>query len=149
MTLEEKLQNLPDSPGVYLMKDGKGYVIYVGKALSLWDRVRSYFQKGAMGEKTERLVPFQLDSLLDMNYHILKRKAVIMRATIKTADAHPARAAILKKLAKSTRAVTASTMLPFLKKKGATELTLLELRKRLSALKTPLSREIIAERGRG
>ncbi len=56
MTLEEKLQNLPDSPGVYLMKDVKGHVIYVGKALSLWNRVRSYFQKGAMGEKTEMLV---------------------------------------------------------------------------------------------
>jgi excinuclease ABC subunit C len=56
MTLEEKLQNLPDSPGVYLMKDSKGRVIYIGKALSLWNRVRSYFQKGAKGEKTEMLV---------------------------------------------------------------------------------------------
>lgn len=56
MTLEEKLQNLPDSPGVYLMKDAKGHVIYVGKALSLWNRVRSYFQKGAADEKTETLV---------------------------------------------------------------------------------------------
>ena len=56
MTLEEKLQNLPDSPGVYLMKDAKGHVIYIGKALSLWNRVRSYFQKGAKGEKTEMLV---------------------------------------------------------------------------------------------
>jgi excinuclease ABC subunit C len=56
MTLEEKLQNLPDSPGVYLMKDAKGRVIYIGKALSLWNRVRSYFQRGAKGEKTEMLV---------------------------------------------------------------------------------------------
>jgi excinuclease ABC subunit C len=56
MTLEEKLQNLPDSPGVYLMKDAKGRVIYIGKALSLWNRVRSYFQKGAKSEKTEMLV---------------------------------------------------------------------------------------------
>jgi len=56
MTLEEKLQNLPDSPGVYLMKDGRGRIIYIGKALSLWNRVRSYFQKGAKGEKTELMV---------------------------------------------------------------------------------------------
>ncbi len=56
MTLEEKLQNLPDSPGVYMMKDAKGHIIYIGKALSLWNRVRSYFQKGAKGEKTEMLV---------------------------------------------------------------------------------------------
>src|SRR5574342_271534 len=58
MTLEEKLQNLPDAPGVYLMKDAKGHVIYVGKAVSLKNRVRSYFQKGkgAKGEKTEIMV---------------------------------------------------------------------------------------------
>ncbi len=35
MTLEEKLRNLPDAPGVYLMKDAKGRVIYIGKAVSL------------------------------------------------------------------------------------------------------------------
>ncbi|MGE5174596.1 MAG: excinuclease ABC subunit UvrC [Betaproteobacteria bacterium] len=56
MTLEEKLQNLPDVPGVYIMKDAKGHIIYIGKAVSLWNRVRSYFQKGAKGEKTEIMV---------------------------------------------------------------------------------------------
>ena len=56
MTLDEKLQNLPDEPGVYLMKDSRGQVIYVGKAVSLLSRVRSYFQKGPKGEKTEMLV---------------------------------------------------------------------------------------------
>ena len=56
MTLEEKLQNLPDSPGVYLMKNAKGHVIYIGKAVSLKSRVRSYFQKGVKGEKTEIMV---------------------------------------------------------------------------------------------
>lgn len=39
--------NLPDSPGVYLMKDASGDILYIGKAGSLKDRVRSYFQKGA------------------------------------------------------------------------------------------------------
>ena len=43
----EKLKSLPDHPGVYLMKDKRGMVIYVGKAHSLRDRVRSYFHKGA------------------------------------------------------------------------------------------------------
>jgi excinuclease ABC subunit C len=56
MTLEEKLQNLPDAPGVYMMKDAGGHVIYIGKAVSLKSRVRSYFQKGAKGEKTELMV---------------------------------------------------------------------------------------------
>jgi excinuclease ABC subunit C len=56
MTLEEKLLHLSESPGVYLMKDEKGHVIYIGKALSLRNRVRSYFQKGSKGEKTEIMV---------------------------------------------------------------------------------------------
>ncbi len=41
--LAEKARQLPKSPGVYLMKDDKGRVIYVGKASSLRDRVGSYF----------------------------------------------------------------------------------------------------------
>jgi excinuclease ABC, C subunit len=42
--LAEKLSHLPDKPGVYLMKDGHGRIIYVGKAVNLKNRVRSYFQ---------------------------------------------------------------------------------------------------------
>mgnify|MGYP001153882577 FL=1 len=44
---EEQLKNLPDSPGVYLMKDKAGEIIYVGKAISLKKRVRQYFQSSA------------------------------------------------------------------------------------------------------
>ena len=43
--LEATLRNLPDRPGVYLMKDARGVVLYVGKAQSLRNRVRSYWQK--------------------------------------------------------------------------------------------------------
>lgn len=43
MTLKEKLQNLPTSPGVYQHKDATGKVIYVGKAKNLRNRVKSYF----------------------------------------------------------------------------------------------------------
>jgi excinuclease ABC subunit C len=42
--LLEKARSLPKTPGVYLMKDDKGRVIYIGKATSLRDRVCSYFQ---------------------------------------------------------------------------------------------------------
>jgi excinuclease ABC subunit C len=42
--LSEKAKGLPKAPGVYLMKDDKGRVIYVGKSASLRDRVGSYFQ---------------------------------------------------------------------------------------------------------
>lgn len=45
--LDSKLAHLPDQPGVYLMKNAQGDILYIGKALVLADRVRSYFQKGA------------------------------------------------------------------------------------------------------
>ena len=43
-TLNEKLQNLPLTPGVYQFKDINGKVLYVGKAKILRNRVRQYFQ---------------------------------------------------------------------------------------------------------
>ena len=45
--LQALLRNVPVRPGVYLMKDAAGAVIYVGKAAALKNRVRSYFQKSA------------------------------------------------------------------------------------------------------
>ncbi len=57
LTLEEKLRNLPTSPGVYLHKDEAGKIIYVGKAKNLRNRVRSYFQSGrGHDRKTRELV---------------------------------------------------------------------------------------------
>jgi len=44
--VQEKLKALPTKPGVYLFRDARGQVLYVGKAKSLRPRVRSYFQKG-------------------------------------------------------------------------------------------------------
>src|SRR6185369_13073989 len=46
VNLKEKLRRLSDKPGVYLMKDRLGRIIYVGKAKSLKKRVSSYFQRG-------------------------------------------------------------------------------------------------------
>ena len=61
MTLDEKLKEIPISPGVYLHKDTAGKIIYIGKAKNLRNRVRSYFQSGRKGDfsygiKTEELV---------------------------------------------------------------------------------------------
>ncbi len=53
--LAATLKRLPDRPGVYLMKDARGDVVYVGKAQSLRDRVRSYWQKQAPGGEIHRI----------------------------------------------------------------------------------------------
>jgi len=44
--VQEKLKALPTKPGVYLFRDARGQVLYIGKAKSLRPRVRSYFQRG-------------------------------------------------------------------------------------------------------
>src|SRR5467141_977268 len=56
-TLDDKLGRLPDRPGVYLYRDAKAQVVYVGKAGSLRSRVRSYFQESRPRDaKTDALV---------------------------------------------------------------------------------------------
>ena len=54
---EEELKKLPNSPGVYLMHDAGGKIIYVGKAVNLHSRVRSYFRKiVGRGPQIDRMV---------------------------------------------------------------------------------------------
>lgn len=64
-SINEKLAQLPASPGVYLMKDDRGKVIYVGKAAILKNRVRSYFHSPQGMEVkarrlTERIADFEV-----------------------------------------------------------------------------------------
>jgi len=54
--LEQKLEALPALPGVYQFKNDKGKTIYVGKAINLRSRVRSYFQSHLDSLKTKILV---------------------------------------------------------------------------------------------
>jgi len=61
VTLNDKLKEIPRSPGVYLYKDTASKIIYIGKAKNLRNRVRSYFQSGRAGDlsyeiKTAELV---------------------------------------------------------------------------------------------
>ena len=55
-TIQQKLTHIPTQPGVYLMKDEAGIIIYIGKASSLKKRVLSYFQKKDHDAKTRVLV---------------------------------------------------------------------------------------------
>ncbi|WP_031516696.1 excinuclease ABC subunit UvrC [Desulfofalx alkaliphila] len=65
MSLDEKVKYIPSKPGVYIFRDGEGRVIYVGKALSLKNRVRSYFQQGAKQmPKTRSMV----ERIADLEY---------------------------------------------------------------------------------
>ncbi|MCB1161828.1 MAG: excinuclease ABC subunit UvrC [Candidatus Krumholzibacteriia bacterium] len=66
--LARKLERLPTSPGVYLFKDAKGKVIYVGKAKNLSSRVHSYFREGRPADpKTDLLV----SKVADLDYLVL------------------------------------------------------------------------------
>ncbi|THJ20364.1 MAG: excinuclease ABC subunit UvrC [Nitrospira sp. CG24D] len=62
-TLQSKLDHLPGNPGVYLFKDRSGELLYVGKAASLADRVRSYFQRGADHSPKTALLVVQIADL--------------------------------------------------------------------------------------
>lgn len=64
--LQEKLKLLPESPGVYIMLDKDGIVIYVGKARVLKNRVRQYFHASAKPEKVQAMV----ENIVDFYYII-------------------------------------------------------------------------------
>jgi excinuclease ABC subunit C len=55
--LEDQLKQVPAKPGVYLFRDAKGDVLYVGKAKTLRPRVRSYFQRGQDGRAQIQSLP--------------------------------------------------------------------------------------------
>ena len=55
--IQEELKKLPDHPGVYIMHDDRDAIIYIGKAISLRNRVRQYFQTSRnKGPKIEKMV---------------------------------------------------------------------------------------------
>ncbi|MFW5985025.1 MAG: excinuclease ABC subunit UvrC [Halanaerobiaceae bacterium] len=64
--IEEQIAGLPDEPGVYMMKDLTNTIIYVGKAVSLRKRVRSYFREGNHTYKTRVMV----DNVADFDYMV-------------------------------------------------------------------------------
>lgn len=83
--IDDKLKLLPDNPGVYVMLDKEGQIIYVGKAKNLKNRVRQYFFNGLKTEKVAAMVrnvadfyyiiaPTEIDALSLENNLIKKHK---------------------------------------------------------------------------
>ena len=71
--IQATLENLPETPGVYIMKNGDGQIIYVGKAISLKNRVRQYFQSSSHREqpKVRRMV----QDIEAIDYVVVKSEA--------------------------------------------------------------------------
>ena len=79
--LKEKLKLVPLQPGVYLMKNARGRIIYVGKAISLRNRLRSYFNKLDPGQvKVQALV----SQIADFDYIVTATEveALILEANL-------------------------------------------------------------------
>src|SRR3989337_2040650 len=67
--LQEKVKGLPDAPGVYLFRDGRGHVLYIGKALSLKKRVSSYFTEATdVPERSQ--IRLMMEQVTDLEFII-------------------------------------------------------------------------------
>ncbi len=79
--LQQKIDNLPIEPGVYVYRNAQGKIIYVGKARSLRNRVRSYFQESRpLDPKTQHLV----SEIADLEYIVTDSEveALILESTL-------------------------------------------------------------------
>ena len=81
--IAEQLKQLPQSPGVYLMKDAEGVILYVGKAVNLRHRVRSYFGGGQkLTPKLQRMV----GRVAELDFYVTKseQEALILELNLKS-----------------------------------------------------------------
>ncbi|MGE5843875.1 MAG: excinuclease ABC subunit UvrC [Syntrophaceae bacterium] len=78
--LDQKVNAIPPRTGVYLMKDEKGAVIYVGKAKNLRSRIRNYFQ----GTDTRAMVPFLVSRVRDLDFVVTntEKEAFLLENTL-------------------------------------------------------------------
>lgn len=72
--VKKKLQELPAKPGVYLMRDRNGKVIYVGKAKSLRNRVRNYFQQATL-KRSDPKIRGLINSIADLDTIVVHNEA--------------------------------------------------------------------------
>ena len=72
--VRQKLKELPDAPGCYLMRDRQGRIIYVGKAASLRKRVQSYFRDAALRSASPKLRGL-VKSICDLEFIVVRNEA--------------------------------------------------------------------------
>jgi len=81
MALEDKLRSLPESPGVYLMKNARREVIYIGKAKNLRNRVMSYFKPP---REENRLITIRISDVQDVDWVVTstEKEALILENSL-------------------------------------------------------------------
>lgn len=72
--VKRRLRELPDEPGCYVMRDGRGEIIYVGKAASLRKRVQQYFRAGTLRSADPKLRGL-IRSIRDLEYVVVRNEA--------------------------------------------------------------------------
>lgn len=83
LLLKEVLDSLPESPGVYMLKDNRGKTTYIGKAKNLRSRLRSYFQQSM--EKDQRPhIPYLMQEVQGLDYLVTpdEREALILENSL-------------------------------------------------------------------
>ncbi len=79
---KEKVKSIPQSAGVYLLKDAKGRSIYIGKAKNLRSRIRSYLNERAGGQKPQ--IVSLIKEVADVDYFVTRneREALILESSL-------------------------------------------------------------------
>lgn len=86
-TIQQILDNLPTSPGVYQMIDRHGEIIYIGKAKNLRNRVRSYFQPANLMQKVQRI----RERVTDIKILVMESEVVALTVEAQLIRAHKPR----------------------------------------------------------
>jgi excinuclease ABC subunit C len=80
--LDQQLSQMPDAPGVYLFKDSEGATIYIGKALSLRNRVRSYWKDTSWRERPKLAVMMPKVANIDLILTNSEKEALLLEANL-------------------------------------------------------------------
>lgn len=77
----KQLENFPNQPGVYLMKDAQGTVLYIGKAKILKARIKQYFAKGRDGRP---IIPYLVEKISDIETIVVfsEKEALLLEDTL-------------------------------------------------------------------